>query len=185
MKKVNRYVAFLRGINVSGHHSVPMLELRKEMEKLNFKKVTTLLNSGNIIFDSSTDDLEGLERTISAHLEDTFGFPVPTILRKSEMIEHLLNNDPFRDIVVTKDIRFYVSFLRKDTETVLQLPWTSDDKSYKIIDISDKTILSVLDLSVTKTIKGMKTLERHFGKEITTRNWNTIKRIEKKLEVSR
>lgn len=47
---MNRYVAFLRGINVSGHHKVPMADLRKEMEKLNFEKVITILNSGNIIF---------------------------------------------------------------------------------------------------------------------------------------
>ena len=72
--------------------------------------------------------------------------------------------------------------LQKDIETDLHLPWTSDDNSYKIIDKSDKTVLSVLDLSIAKTPKAMKAFERFFGKNITTRNWNTIKRIEKKLE---
>ena len=41
-KKVKeKHVAFLRGINVGGHHKVPMAELRKEMEKLNliYRKV--------------------------------------------------------------------------------------------------------------------------------------------------
>jgi len=181
---MNRYVAFLRGINVSGHHKVPMAELRKEMEKLNFEKVVTLLNSGNVIFNATTDDLENLEKTISTHLEKTFGFPIPTILRKSEMIYRLLDSNPFKDVVLTKDIRLYVSLLRKDVETDLQLPWTSEDNSYKIIAKSHKTIISVLDLSVTKTPKGMEVIERYFGKDITTRNWNTIKRIEKKLEAS-
>jgi uncharacterized protein (DUF1697 family) len=179
---MNRYVAFLRGINVSGHHKVPMAELRKEMEKLNFKKVLTLLNSGNVIFDSTSDDLESLEKIISTRLEKKFGFPIPTILRKAEMIYHLLNKDPFKDVILTKDIRLYVSFLQKDIETDLRLPWTSDDNSYKIIDKSDKTVLSVLDLSIAKTPKVMKAFESFFGKNITTRNWNTIKRIEKKLD---
>ncbi|WP_424372794.1 DUF1697 domain-containing protein, partial [Muriicola sp.] len=40
------YVAFLRGINVGGHHKVPMANLRRELEAMSFKKVTTLLNSG-------------------------------------------------------------------------------------------------------------------------------------------
>ena len=185
-KKVKeKYVAFLRGINVGGHHKVPMAELHKEMEKLNFEKVMTLLNSGNIVFDAIADDLENLEKTISEHLERAFGFPIPTILRKSEMIYGLLDKNPFKDVIITKDIRLYVSFLRKDTETDLQLPWTSDDNSYKIIGKSDKTILSVLDLSVSKTPKGMEALERYFGTDITTRNWNTLKRVEKKLEASR
>ena len=185
-KKVKeKYVAFLRGINVSGHHKVPMIELLKEMEKLHFEKVVTLLNSGNIVFEAIADDLENREKTISEHLEKAFGFPIPTILRKSEMIYRLLSNNPFKNVILTKDIRLYVSFLRKDTETDLPLPWTSDDNSYKIISKSDKTISSVLDLSISNTPKGMEVLERHFGKDITTRNWNTIKRIEKKLEASR
>ena len=184
-KKVKeKYVAFLRGINVGGHHKVPMAVLRKELEKLNFEKVVTILNSGNIVFDAIADDLENLEKTISEHLEKVFSFPIPTILRKSEMIYGLLDINPFKDVILTKDIRLYVSFLRKDTETDLKMPWTNDDNSYKIIGKSDKTILSVLDLSVSKTPKGMEALERYFGKDITTRNWKTIKRVEKTLEAS-
>ena len=182
----NTYIAFLRGINVGGHHKVPMAELRKEMEKLNFEKVETLLNSGNIIFDAVGDDVVGLEKTISAHLEKTFGFSIPTILRKSETIYELLDKDPFKEVILTKDIRLYVSFLREDKETDLQLPWASDDNSFKIIDKYDKTIVSVLDLSIGKTPKAMGVLEKNFQKDnITTRNWNTIKRIENKLEASR
>ncbi|WP_108840603.1 DUF1697 domain-containing protein [Aquimarina sp. Aq78] len=181
---MSKYVALLRGINVSGHHKVPMAELRKEMENLNFEKVITILNSGNIIFDSTKGDAKSLEKMISDHLAKTFGFPIPTIIRKSEMMYDLLDRDPFKDILVTKDIRLYVSFLKEDVETDLQLPWTSDNNAFKIIDKIDKTIVSVLDLSITKTPKGMEVLERYFGKHITTRNWNTIKRIEKKLEAN-
>jgi len=167
---------------VGGHHKVPMAELRKEMQKMNFENVVTLLNSGNIVFDAISNDLETLEKKISAHLEITFGFPIPTILRKSEIIYGLLNKNPFKDVILTRDIRLYVSFLSKDLETDLKLPHTSDDRSYKIISKIDNTIFSVLDLSLSNTPKGIETLEKHFGKDITTRNWNTIKRIEKKLD---
>lgn len=179
------YVAFLRGINVGGHHKVPMADLRREMEQLNCEKVVTLLNTGNIIFEAKSDEVGNLENTISAHLEKVFGFPIPVIIRTSEAILKMLTNDPFQVIpVITKDIRLYVSLLRKTSEVVLQLPWESANQAFKIIDISANTIFSVLDLSVTKTPKGMENLERYFGKDITTRNWNTIKRVGKKLEAS-
>lgn len=182
MKKLNeKYVAFLRGINVGGRHKVPMSALRNEMEKLNFENVLTLLNSGNIVFDAIDEDIEGLEKTISEHLEKVFGFPIPAIIRKSQTIYELLDNNPFKSIKLTKNIRLYVSFLRNETETELQLPWTSDDKSFKIIGINNKTILSVIDISISKTPKAMLVLARSFGTDITTRNWNTIQRIEKKL----
>ncbi|MBT8292276.1 MAG: DUF1697 domain-containing protein, partial [Eudoraea sp.] len=111
-----KYVAFLRGINVGGHHKVPMSLLREEMEKLDFKSVVTLLNSGNILFDAVSDDLENLEKRVSEHLETVFGFPIPTIICRSETIYSLLEKNLFKDIAVTKDIRLYVSFLKKKNE---------------------------------------------------------------------
>lgn len=184
-KTKERYVAFLRGINVGGHHKVPMADLRKEMERLNCENVVTLLNTGNIIFEAKSDEIRNLEKMISAHLEKVFGFPIPVIIRTSEAILKMLTNDPFQVIpVITKDIRLYVSLLRKAPTAALQLPWTSENQAFQIINISANTIFSVLDLSVTKTPKGMENLERYFGKDITTRNWNTIKRVGKKLEAS-
>lgn len=181
-KPIEKYIAFLRGINVGGHHKVPMLELRKEMEKLKFENVVTLLNSGNIIFDAVTDDAENLERELSEHLEKTFGFPIPVILRSAEMINGFVIDNPFESILITKDIRLYVSFLHRDMESDLALPWVSDDTSFKVIFKSDKTIFSILDLSLSQTPKAMGILEKYYGKDITTRNWNTIKRIKEKLE---
>lgn len=185
MKKITskkeKYVAFLRGINIGKHHKVPMAELRKEMESLGFEKVVTLLNSGNVVFDSVESDVEMLQKKIAEHLEKTFDFPIPTILRSAEMIKKSLSDDPFKGITLTKETRFYVSFLQTDREVDLELSWISADNSYRIIRIDDRAIWSVLDLSIAKTPKAMKILEEHFGKGITTRNWNTIKRIEKKL----
>ena len=174
-----KFVAFLRGINVGGHHKVPMAELRKELEKLGCQNIVTLLNSGNIVFEAISSDLAVLEKTISEHLERSFGFPVPVIIRTSEIISSSIKEQPFKDVTLTKDIRLYVSFLREEIQTDLILPWTSTDKSFTIIDIKDKTIFSVLDLSISKTPKAMLSLERYFGKDITTRNWNTIERLGK------
>lgn len=180
--KKEKYVAFLRGINVGGHHKVPMVELKKELQKLELENVVTLLNSGNIIFDSSCENISILEKKISEHLKIYFGFPIPTIIIKFEMIYELLSKNPFKDVKLTNNIRLYVSFLYENDKSELKLPWKSSDKSYEIIKKIDKIILSVLDLSVSKTPKAMGALEKYFGKDITTRNWNTIKRIEKKLK---
>ncbi len=185
MRRKEKYVAFLRGINVGGHHKVPMADLRKEIEKLGFENVTTLLNSGNIIFEAISDYEENLEKKISAHLEKSFGFSIPTVIRTSEMIYELLNINPFKDVQLTKDIRLYISFLQENVQTKLKLPWTSSDNSYIIIGKIGKNILSVLDISISKTPKAMEDLERYFGKNITTRNWNTIKRIEKNFKAGR
>ena len=49
---MKRYMALLRGINISGKNKVVMADLKKEFEILKFEDVKTYLNSGNVIFSS-------------------------------------------------------------------------------------------------------------------------------------
>lgn len=158
-----------------------MAVLKKEMISLGFKNVETLLNSGNVIFESSGAEDENWEALISSHLEKTAGFPVPVMVRKPALILDLVQNNPFKGINLTESIRLYFSFLKERPGTVPKLPWKSADDSYEILEIRDNTVCSVLDVAVTGTPKGMDELENIFGKNITTRNWNTIKKIADKL----
>lgn len=180
----NTFIAFLRGINVGGHHKLPMADLKKVMEDLKFKQVKTILNSGNVIFKISMNSETELENIISAKLQKRFGFEVPTHIINSLLLSDLIKNDPFRNVEITSDIRLYITFLKSMPETGIKLPYTSEDKSFDIIALQDKYLCSVLDLSKTKSVKGMDILEKIFGKNITTRNWNTLKRIEELLNKS-
>ncbi|MEX0966942.1 MAG: DUF1697 domain-containing protein [Bacteroidia bacterium] len=175
------FIALLRGINVGGHHKVPMALLRQEMERLGFENIITLLNSGNVIFKGAGGQEEKLEKKIAAHLEKAFGFAIPVLVRKAEAIIKLVKADPFKEVKVTDDIRLYVSFLKEPHGVSLNLPWIAEDQSFSIINVREKEICSVLDLSVTSTPKGMEALEKFYGKDITTRNWKTILRIAEKI----
>lgn len=181
MSESNRYVVFLRGINVGGSHKVPMADLRKVLEALGFESVQTLLNSGNVIFDTTCSTVQSMEINISDHLEQVFGFSIPVLVRSAKDIVKLIDNDPFKEITLTKDLRFYTSFIKENPQVEISLPWSTEDGSFKILEIREKVICSLLDLSVTKTTKGMDLLEQMFGKNLTTRNWNTIIRIGNKL----
>jgi uncharacterized protein (DUF1697 family) len=46
-----KYVAFLRGINVGGR-IIKMADLKVCFEKMDLNNVATLLNSGNVVFES-------------------------------------------------------------------------------------------------------------------------------------
>lgn len=50
MKKT--YLLLLRGINVGGKNTLPMAELRKFLEKMDYTNVRTYIASGNLILDS-------------------------------------------------------------------------------------------------------------------------------------
>lgn len=177
-----KYVALLRGINVGGHHKVPMLDLRSEFEKLGFKKVITLLNSGNILFETEASSTKLLEQMIANSLEKCFGFSIPTIVNPFSVVQNLIIQNPFSNIEVTKDLRLYVSFLQDKNDVEIPLPWASSDNSFQILEKRQNCIISVLDLSVGKTPKAMEALEKIYGKNLTTRNWNTLAKIATKAK---
>ncbi len=69
---IDRRVALLRGVNVGGAKRVPMADLRNLVEALGYVEVSTLLNSGNVVFTvpkgTSGDAATRIERAIAARL---------------------------------------------------------------------------------------------------------------------
>ena len=51
-----KYIALLRGINISGKNKISMSELKLELEKNKYQNVSTYLNSGNVIFENNIDN---------------------------------------------------------------------------------------------------------------------------------
>lgn len=69
-----KYVALLRGINVGGKNKLPMSELRACLEALGFSDVSTLLNSGNALFETSRSTSADIAHMIEQTLKETLEF---------------------------------------------------------------------------------------------------------------
>ena len=68
---MRRYIAFLRGINISGKNKVPMAELKKGFEMLGFGEVKTYLNSGNVAFSGDEDNIGSVAKQIEAMIKNS------------------------------------------------------------------------------------------------------------------
>ena len=55
------YISMLRGINVSGHKKVKMVELKRLYDSLGFNDVKTYIQSGNIIFKTNNKSISSSE----------------------------------------------------------------------------------------------------------------------------
>lgn len=173
-----RYVALLRGINVGGNKKVPMADLKKMLEKMGYTNVKTLLNSGNAMFDAAGTTEKKLRDEIENGIEKVFGFGAHTIIRPISEIEKLIKSDPFKGIKVTEATRLYVTFLSDKPTSKLKIPYESPDKLFKILRVDDHHICSVLTVTDTKnTTDVMGILEKEYGKNVTTRNWNTVQKM--------
>jgi uncharacterized protein (DUF1697 family) len=88
-----RYVALLRGINVGGRNLVAMKDLRIALEEHGLDKVSTYIQSGNVLFE--TDAAVGtLETDIEATLEKAFGVPLLVVVRSHRQLQSVIDNAP-------------------------------------------------------------------------------------------
>lgn len=91
---MKRYIAFLRGVNISGKNKVPMAELKKGFEELEFREVKTYLNSGNVIFSSDEGTIGNVTRQIETMIKNRFGLDIPVYVTSKEEMEDILCHAP-------------------------------------------------------------------------------------------
>lgn len=91
---MKRYVALLRGINISGKNKISMSELKKGFVELGFAKVTTYLNSGNVILSSAIEDKNILSNKIKLMIKDQFDLDIPVFIVLQEELNEFLNHAP-------------------------------------------------------------------------------------------
>lgn len=177
MKSVT-YVALLRGVNVGGNTIISMEELRKTFASLGFANVRTILASGNVVFEAVGTNRAVLAANIEQKLKRKFSFEISVLLRTAEEIQELLAAKPFQHVEMTPQTRLHVSFLPPDSEQGLKVSGQLIGAGFETFRLSRGEVCSVVEVTPQSgTTDLMKALEKHFGKRITTRTWNTVERI--------
>lgn len=155
-----------------------MAELRACLTALGLDNVATLLNSGNVAFDSTVTDRPAITRQIEAAIAATFGFEVGVIVRTIDDIREIVAAEPFARVRVTPETRLYVTFLKEKPASTLKIPYESPDKTLRILRVADNAVFSVVTLTAKSgSVDSMSILEKESGKSITTRNWNTVVKL--------
>ena len=91
---MKRYIALLRGVNISGKNKVPMAELKKCFEALGFMDVKTCLNSWNVIFSGEETDASALTSRIERMIQRQFGLDIPVFVLPQEDLAEILHHAP-------------------------------------------------------------------------------------------
>ena len=163
---------------MGGKHKVPMADLRSVFEQAGFGDVTTLLNTGNVVFSADSQDIHSLQTACESLLEKKFGWHIPVLLRTQEWLQKIERDDPFKNIEITPHTRLYVTFLPDDVGSNVSLPYTSENGLFRILKHVDGALFSVLVLSQEgDSLKLMDIIGKEYGTNVTTRNWNTVKKL--------
>lgn len=165
-----RYVAFLRGVSPM---NARMPELQRAFESAGFTNVRTVLSSGNVVFDSRKSSPATLERKAEKAMDEALGHSFLTIVRSTEQLQALLDSQPFDEIELRPESKRIVTFLRRGADESIKLPPEKDGA--RILRIGDSEVLAAY-VPNPKGPAFMTLLERTFGKDITTRTIDTVRK---------
>ena len=174
-----KYIALLRGINISGKNKISMSELKKILEENRYKNVITYLNSGNVIFESNTDNKENMMQDIYKIVKNKFNLEIPIFIISQLELEDILNNNPEWWGTENKEIYDNLIFIITPTkyEEVYNTIGNPREEIEKIKEFKNSIFWSYDLKNYRKSNWWNKTASTNINDRITIRTANTMKRI--------
>tara|TARA_R110000868_G_scaffold122626_2_gene324999 strand:- start:80 stop:625 length:546 start_codon:yes stop_codon:yes gene_type:complete len=176
--KLMTYVAFLRGINVSGKRKVPMAELRAMCERLNLRDVKTYIQSGNIVFKSSIGRTNEVAILLHNEIQKHFDFDVPVIVKTIDGLSQIIEKNPF---VSQEDItanRIYFVLLNSLPAIELLKNLSEETFENEAYEVVDNCLYLKCALGYGKAKLNNNLIERKLKVIATTRNYRTMDKLQ-------
>lgn len=171
------FIALLRGINVAGKNKIKMEDLKQLMFDLNFTKVTTYIQSGNIIF-KATDNLSAfeVENLLLEAIQKKFNYTIQMVVLTKEQLNTIFFNNPFISNKAIETNKLHVTLLSKKSamEVSLIKKLASPEEKYEIIK---NTIYLYCPNGYSRTKLTNNNIEKKLKVSATTRNWKTIGKL--------
>jgi uncharacterized protein (DUF1697 family) len=168
-------IVFLRGINVGKHRRVQMAALRKLLSDNGFGDVRTLLQSGNVVLESSLSGAR-LERKLEQQLEAEFGYQVDVFARTRAELAKIVRRNPLES-VAADPAKYLVTFLREKLDAPVARRLRSLDLAPEELVVAGREIYSWHPAGLARSELVKHLSERSLGVTASGRNWRTVTRI--------
>ena len=176
---MNRYIALLRGVNISGKNKISMQELKEAFTELSFVDVLTHLNSGNVAFEADESDELVLAEKISKMIKDHFEIDIPVLVILQEKLRQILSGAP--EWWGTNDKNKYdnlIFVLPCSSAEIIAEKIGEPSKDSERIFIYKNTIFWTFDRAkYSKANWWKKTASKGIGEMLTIRTATTLKKI--------
>jgi uncharacterized protein (DUF1697 family) len=170
-----RFVALLRGVNVGKGKRVPMAEFKAMLEGLGYSNVSTLLNSGNAVFNSTVRSQRKHEASIAAALHETMAVTTPVIVKSAADWSAVLGASPISP--PEEDHSKYLVAFAAEEEALLELkPLEELAKGPERFVVTKEAAFLHCPAGVLQSKVGEALLGKA-GKRVTTRNWATVLKL--------
>jgi uncharacterized protein (DUF1697 family) len=169
-------IALIRGINVGRGKRVAMSDLRDLVVDLGHTNVRTLLNSGNVLFESKRPSVAKIGTAIGAAITTKCGFSASVMVVTAQELDHIVDENPLLP-TVRDHAKHLVAFVAhpkhlEPLRAMLEESWTPE-----VLAITPRAayLWCAAGLIDGKLIRAF---SRNARATVTTRNWTTVLKLQ-------
>lgn len=177
---MGRVVVLLRGINVGGHHKVPMARLRDLALSAGLTEPATYIQSGNLIADDpSGREPSALAEEVSAALLAEFGFDVPAVVLPGARLAEILEGCPWPEVEDPRFVHgiFYPAPPPEQLRSAARALMTPDVPDAVAFDREVLWLHTPAGLSASRVAEPVTRLSLPDGRRGTARNLRSLREI--------
>ena len=179
-----KYLALLRGINVGGNNLINMADLRQCLEESGFKKVSTYIQSGNVLFESPARDPARVTGKIERALSARFGYTALIVLVSEDQLEAVMDGAPDQFGTDPGTYRYDVIFLRPPFQASKVLPTMKLKEGVDEAFANEHAIYCRRPISKASQSSLPKLIAHPAYKSMTIRNWNTTSKLHELMKLN-
>jgi uncharacterized protein (DUF1697 family) len=170
------FIALLRAVNVGGTGIIRMADLKAICEKAGFTDVTTLLQSGNVVFRAKGGE-KAVAKKLADAIEKSHGFRPAVMVRTAAEIAAVMAANPYKPEEKSDPSHLIVAF-------AADAPTSGAAERVAAIKVSrERLALGGRELYIhyatgqgtSKVTNAV--IERALGVPATARNWNTVGKL--------
>lgn len=176
-------LALLRAVNVAGNRMVAMGDLREMLEELGCTVVKSLLQSGNLVFQSDRCSGDALERLLEAETARRLNVTCDYFVRSAAEWAKIVATNPFPNEAKRDPGHLIVMFLKAAANPAAVKSLQAAIRGPEYLRAKGQQLYIVYPAGIGRSKLTNAQIEKHLGTSGTGRNWNTILKLAAMLEV--
>lgn len=172
---MNTYIAFLRGVNVSGSNIIKMADLKECLLKEGFVQVKTYIQSGNLVFNATQTNAAAIAQLVSSLIYKNFAIKVPVLVKTIAELQAVLADNPFVGKAARKQLYFTLlldPFQKEYGDNLVAKDYPNEDFAF-----GPQCLYLNCRLGAGRAKLNNNLIEKKLQVRATTRNLNTLEKL--------
>ena len=171
------YVGLLRAINLGSHNKVSMADLRAMLADLGMKNPASILQSGNLVFESTPGATAALEKLLETSAAKRLGLETSFLVRTGAEWQQAIADNPFPKEAKLDPSHTVLMCLKNAPPPAAVKALQDAIKGREVVKAKGRHAYFLYPDGIGRSRLTMTLIEKKLGTTGTARNWNTVLKL--------